>query len=120
MAPPNVTQSSSDCEAWFPYGHYRLLSVVYDLLRSVELLGLWKSLQVVGGLSGSLTVAKYFVLFPYNTNQTSGSLAVFQGHSRSFESVLATQSLAVFEGRYLPLQKFHSCFLIVVDEISIW
>ena len=37
-----------------------------------------------------------------------------------FESIPATQSLAVFQGCYLSLQKFHSCFIwsfTVFDEI---
>ena len=37
----------------------------------------WRSFRVVGGRQ------RYFVLFPYNTNETTGSLAVFQGRSRS-------------------------------------
>ena len=44
------------CKAWFPYSRYRLLSVVDGLSRSLEFLGVWGSLPVVGGLSGSLTV----------------------------------------------------------------
>ena len=35
-------------------------------------------LSVVDSLSGLLAVAK-FVLFPYDTNETTGSLVVFQG-----------------------------------------
>ena len=37
------------------------------------------------------------------------------------KSLLATQSLTVFDGRYWSLTKFHSCFHIgiyVFDEIS--
>ena len=38
----------------------------------------WRSFRVVGGRQ------RYcFVLFPYDTNETTGSLAVFDRHSRS-------------------------------------
>ena len=55
------------------------------------------------------------MLFSYDTNETTGSLAVFHGRSRSFtvaeidfESIPVTLSLIVFEGRYWSFQKFHS------------
>ena len=58
----------------------------------------WRSFGVVGGRQ------RYFVLFSYDTNETTG---VVGGLSRSFmvagidlESIPATQSLTVFEGRY--------------------
>ena len=53
------------------------------------------------------------------------SLAVSQGRWRSpkvghgevdFKSIPATQSSAVFQGRYLSLQKFHSCFHMVLHS----
>ena len=85
-------------KAWFPYSRYQSLSVVDGLSRSLEFLSLWESLPVVGGFSGSLTVFQRRVA------------------EINFESIPATQSLAVFEGRYLSLQKFHSCFHIVVQD----
>ena len=106
-------------KAWFPYSRYRSMSVVDGLSRSrnhcqslVVFQGRWRSFRVVGGRQ------KYFVLFPYDTNETTGSLAVFQGRGTVAEidlkSIPATQSLTVFEDRYSSLQKFHSCFHIVV------
>ena len=67
----------------------------------------WRSFRVVGGRQ------RYFVLFPYDTNETV--YRVVGGFSRSFmvaeidlESIPATLSLIVFEGRYWSLQIFHS------------
>ena len=45
-------------KAWFPYSRYRSLGVVDSLSQSLEYLGRWESLPVVGSLSGSLAVAK--------------------------------------------------------------
>ena len=43
-------------KAWLPYSRYQSLSVVDGLSQSLEYLGRWELLPVVGGLSGSLTV----------------------------------------------------------------
>ena len=65
------------------------------------------------------------MLFPYDTNETTGSLAVVGGLSRPFtvaeidlESLPATQSLTVFEDRYWSLQNFHSRFHIGVQFLT--
>ena len=55
----------------------------------------------------------YFVFFPYNTDKMTGSFTVAEV---DVESIPATQSLALFQGRYLSLQKFHSCFHMVVHS----
>ena len=44
------------CKAWLLYSRYRSLSVADGLLQSLEYLGRWELLPVVGSLSGSLTV----------------------------------------------------------------
>ena len=91
----------------------------------------WLSFRVVDSLSWPLTVfqsflfncyfwlqtlltasrwqsPKVFCLFPYNTNKITGSLAVFQMSFTvtevDFQFIPATQSSAVFQGRYLSLQ----------------
>ena len=83
--------------------------VVNGLLKSsfkLLLLGQTYSLPVVDGT--------------YDTNETTGSLAVFQRSLMvakiDLKSIPATQSLTVFEDCYWSLQKLHSCFLIVVDS----
>ena len=58
----------------------------------------WRSFRVVGGRR------RYFVLFPYDTNETTGSFTVAE---IDLESIPATQSLTVFEGRYCSSQNFH-------------
>ena len=52
---------------------FKFLPLAPNLLTASR----WLSFNVVGGRQ------RYFVLFPYNTNETTGSLAVFQGRSRS-------------------------------------
>ena len=47
---------SDNVQAWSPYSRYRSLSAVDGLSRSLEFLGLWESLPVVGSLSGSFMV----------------------------------------------------------------
>ena len=110
-------------------GRWRSFRVVDGLSGSLTVFqGRWRSFMVVNGLWKSsfkllflapnlLTVSRwwsfrvvggrqmYFVLFSYDTNQTTWSLAVFH-----LESIPATQSLTVFEGHYWSLQNFHSCF----------
>ena len=63
----------------------------------------------------------YFVLFPYDTNEMTGLLAVFHVAEIDLKSLPVTQLLTVFDGRYWSLTKLHSCFYMVVyvfDEIS--
>ena len=70
---------------------FKLLLLVPNLLTASR----WRSFRVAGGRQ------RYFVLFPFDTNETTGSLAVFHGRSRTdLESIPALQSLPVFEGRY--------------------
>ena len=80
-------------KAWFRYSRYQSLSVIDGLSRSLEYLGRWESLPVVGGLSGSLTVFQSLHLNCYFWRQTyslpivgglSGSLAVTKGISFCF------------------------------------
>ena len=52
---------------------FKLLLLVPNLLTASR----WRSFRVVGGRQ------RYFVLFPYDTNETTVSLAVFQGPSHS-------------------------------------
>ena len=121
----DATSLTDSVKAWLPYSCYRSLGVVDDLSQSLEYLGRWESLPVVGGLSGLqgrwqffmvvnglskssfkllllapnlLTASRcrsfravggrqrYFVLFPCDTNGTTGSLAVFHCRSRSLRS----------------------------------
>ena len=121
------------------------------LSRSLEFLRLWESLPVVSGLSWSLTVFQNLHLncyfwrqilhtascwrslgslavargVPYNTNETTGSLAVFQGRSRSLRY---TSSLSQRPSRCRSLRVV-TCFcknfiyvsktsFTVFDEIS--
>ena len=49
----------------------KLLLLAPNLLTASR----WRSFKVVGGRQ------RYFVLFPYDTNETTGSLAVFHRHS---------------------------------------
>ena len=99
-------------KAWFPYSRYRSMSVVDGLSRSRN------HCQSLAVFQGRWRSPKYFVLFPYDTNETTGPLAVIQCRGTVAEidlkSIPATQSLTVFEDRYSSLQKFHSCFHIVV------
>ena len=73
-------------------------------------------MPAVDGFSGSLAVAKG-ILFCFRMRQMkrvvgglSGSLMVAK---IDLKSIPATQSLTVFEGRYWLLQKLHSCAHIV-------
>ena len=86
---------------------FKLLLLAPNLLTASP----WWSFRVAGGRQ------RYFVLFPYDTNETTGSLAgSFTVAEIDIESIPATQLLAVFEGRYLSLQNLHSCFHIVVHS----
>ena len=76
------------------------------------------SLPVVDGLSGSLAVVVLFHMAKMKRQgrcigSLSWSLMVAE---IDLESIPATRSLTVFEGRYWSLQKLHSCFHIVVDS----
>ena len=46
-----VSEIDLKSKAWFPHSHYRSLSVVDDLAQSLEYLGHWESVPVVGGNS---------------------------------------------------------------------
>ena len=102
-----------NCYAWFPYSRYRSLNVVDGLSGVIRVSGSsaitasrWLSFRVVDSLSWPLTVfqslsfkllflapnlltaslwrsPKVFCWFSYETNKMTGSLAVFQGRSRS-------------------------------------
>ena len=58
-------------------------------------------------------------MFPYDTNETTGSLMVAE---IDLKSIPATEVLTVFEDRYWSLQEIHSCFhvksLTVFDKTS--
>ena len=91
---------------------FKLLLLAPNLLSASR----WRSFGVVGGRQS------YFVLFPYCKNENDrvvGSLSwSLMVAEIDLESIPATRSLTVFEGRYWSLQKLHSCFHIVVD--SFW
>ena len=99
------------------YGNqaFKLLLLAPNLLTASR----WRCFRVVGGRQ------RYFVVSIWHkwNDRLVGSLRVVHGRLRDLEFIPATQSFAVFEGRYLSLQKFHSCFQIDVQfsmKFQIW